>query len=178
MTSKLLTADEYETLFRHWKIQHGELGKEFNGRQPHQVPARSPARIDMYMILVNDLIKTYNYTEENLRDPRCFDRIINTSVPLKYKNKKALENWKNFATTDLNIVIDSFFQRELAQLTEKPVLKNQSIKIAEPYEKKSRADIIPDVPMLDKSILVGPEPVTVIDESVDIFALSGDGNDT
>ena len=176
MASKLLTADEYETLFRHWKTQHGELGKEFNGRQPHQVPANSPRRVDMYMILVNDLIKTYGYTEEDLRDNRCFGRIVNTSVPLKYKNKKALDNWKDFATTDLNIVIDSFFQKELAELTDKPTIK-QSTKVAEPYEKRSRADIIPDVPDMDLTKLKGPAPVTVIDESIDIFAL-GDGEDS
>ena len=178
MASNLLTADEYETLFRRWKSQHGELGKAFNGKQRHQVPANSDARYEMYRILVNNLITKHGYSEDDLRGKSCFDRIVNTSVPLKYNNKKALKNWIEFATIDLNEAIDSFFEEVVPEAPVGSERVKKSTKVAAPYERIRPADISPDTPMIDRSKLRGPAPVSVIDESIDLVAeLYGDENE-
>ena len=181
MAVKLLTNEEYETLFRHWKREHGVLGQEFNTQRYHTVPKLPDPRKEMLTILIEELITTYGYTESDLRASNCFGRIVNTCVNLKTKDKKKLRDWIDFVTTDLNEVIDSYFpKKEWGKVKDRPEVV-KSTKVEEPiapYQKRSKADIIPDVPFLDRSRLTGPAPAAVLDETIDIFAPYDDGNNS
>ena len=173
MAEKLLTQDEWEILLRSWKMGHGVLNEQFG----YQVPPNSPQRIEMYEILVTTLIKEHGYDCKDLRDKRCFERIINSSVNLKHKHKKKLQDWKDFATKDLHLVIDSYFAPAVTGHKIEKIQREPNNKVAlapPPVEIKKTAE---KQRIRSTDIKSGFKPVSVIESTEDFFDSLIGGNE-
>jgi hypothetical protein len=174
MKDRLLNSSELETQLELWKEQHGEERGMFGGLPNYVVPTERAGRQQMYKTLMELLISKYGYDQDDLKSEQLVKQIIMASVPMSWKGK-TLPSWIDFARKDWGLVVARNFEEVIPAAEKDESVKSD--KKAEPFKKKSRAEIIPDVPDMDLTNLKGPKAVTVIDESVDIFAF-GDGKDS
>jgi hypothetical protein len=177
MSNKLLTQNEYETLFHRWKRDHGVLSaKEYGGgKRYYQVPNNVDERAEAYYKLIHALVVDHQYKEEDVRATQCFDKIVDTSVWNEHADKKKLKFWRERAADDLKDAIDAYFKVQMSTPEEIPSDIKKKNKIQERIRSRSPDEIGPDADLLDKSTLQGPGVASDIDESIDIFA--GDSND-
>lgn len=167
---KPLTQEEWDSLIELWLEQRGVLGEPYLGAPSYIFPKSFDDRVEALDFLIGILINEYGYTEETLREKRCFDRIVNGCVNLKLKNKENLTLWITGVSKALRATLNGIYgTKELKEykLEKKGAVLTQRKdgKIV----KRSADELGPDTPMIDRRTLTGPKATSVIDDSIDIF---------
>jgi len=137
-----LTMTDYRILFAKWKADHGvEARGRRTGNVFMAVPTDPSARVAMYIVLIDTLVSK-GYDRDDFGE-FLIGKIVETSVPPEYDDKKALSRWKHAAEEDFYKALATVFEDDLI-IKERQKREKVIVQFEEPTPPPVAEDLDPE----------------------------------